>query len=67
MPPFAILHLFQQYFSLSERWADDNESVCNGTPFTLDIASSGARARDRYISTPALNPLSYRDSSSVRT
>ena len=37
---------------------------CNGTPFTIEkiLFSGGTRTRDRYISRPALNPLSYRGS-----
>ena len=49
---------------ISGLWLGDNEAACNGTPFTIErkFASGGARTRYRWVSRPALNPLSYRGS-----
>ena len=62
---------FHVLFTVFQLYQDDERLIMKGCVqwnpvYGLeDFASSAARTRDRYISRPALDPLSYWDSSTI--
>ena len=59
---------FTSFSTVFQSYQDDGwgimRGLCNGNPFTIEeiLASSAAQTRDRLITRPARNPLSYRGS-----